>query len=102
MRSYRGGLARSALVVPTAKRHGGPVVIVNAEPTEMDNLADAVIRGSISELLPILVGERERYLSRVGQRGTTKATEPVGSRAGVRFDATEPKPMERASEVNTQ
>jgi hypothetical protein len=31
-------------------------VILNAEPTEMDELADAVLRGSISELLPRLVG----------------------------------------------
>jgi hypothetical protein len=31
-------------------------VIVNAEPTEMDGLADALLRGSISEILPRLVG----------------------------------------------
>jgi hypothetical protein len=31
-------------------------VIVNAEPTEMDELADAVLRGPIGELLPRLVG----------------------------------------------
>jgi NAD-dependent SIR2 family protein deacetylase len=31
------------------------VVILNAEPTEMDELADAVLRGSISEVLPRLV-----------------------------------------------
>jgi len=43
-------------VVPTAKEAGARVVIVNAEPTEMDSLADAVLRGSISELLPRLVG----------------------------------------------
>jgi NAD-dependent deacetylase len=43
-------------VVPTAKEAGARVVIVNAEPTEMDALADAVLRGSISELLPRLVG----------------------------------------------
>jgi NAD-dependent deacetylase len=42
-------------VVPVAKRAGARVVIVNAEPTEMDELADAVLRGSISELLPPLV-----------------------------------------------
>jgi NAD-dependent deacetylase len=42
-------------VVPIAKAAGARVVIVNAEPTEMDDLADAVLRGSISELLPRLV-----------------------------------------------
>ena len=42
-------------VVPTAREAGARVVIVNAEPTEMDALADAVLRGSISELLPRLV-----------------------------------------------
>ncbi len=43
-------------VVPIAKRAGAKVVIVNAEPTEMDALADAVIRGPIGEILPALVG----------------------------------------------
>jgi len=42
-------------VVPVAKRAGARVVIVNAEPTEMDELADAVLRGSISDILPRLV-----------------------------------------------
>jgi NAD-dependent deacetylase len=42
-------------VVPTAKHAGARVVIVNAEPTEMDDLADAVLRGSISEILPRIV-----------------------------------------------
>jgi NAD-dependent deacetylase len=42
-------------VVPVAKRAGARVVIVNAEPTDMDELADAVLRGSISRLLPPLV-----------------------------------------------
>jgi NAD-dependent deacetylase len=43
-------------VVPVAKEAGARVVILNAEPTEMDALADAVLRGSISEILPRLVG----------------------------------------------
>jgi NAD-dependent SIR2 family protein deacetylase len=30
-------------------------VIVNAEPTELDSLADAVLRGLISEILPRLI-----------------------------------------------
>jgi NAD-dependent deacetylase len=41
-----------ASCVPTAKRAGARVVIVNGGPTEMDGLADAVLRGEISELLP--------------------------------------------------
>jgi len=44
-----------ANVVPVAKRSGARVVILNAEPTEMDFLADAVLRGSISKVLPQLV-----------------------------------------------
>ena len=43
-------------VVPVAKEAGARVVIVNAEPTEMDEFADAVLRGPIGDLLPRLVG----------------------------------------------
>jgi len=50
------GVYPVAGVVPIAKRHGARVVIINAEPTEMDDIADAVLRGSIAELLPPLVG----------------------------------------------
>src|SRR5579884_1734614 len=46
----------AAGVVPVAASSGARVVIVNAEPTPYDRLADAVIRGSISEVLPTLVG----------------------------------------------
>ena len=42
--------------VPTAKSAGAKVVIVNAEPTAMDDLADAVLRGTIGEILPRIVG----------------------------------------------
>jgi NAD-dependent deacetylase len=42
-------------VVPIAKSAGARIVILNADPTEMDDLADAVLRGSISEILPRLV-----------------------------------------------
>lgn len=42
-------------VVPVAKEAGARVVILNAEPTEMDALADAVLRGPISHLLPLLI-----------------------------------------------
>jgi len=41
-------------VVPVAKDAGARVVILNAEPTDMDGLADAVLRGSIGEILPRL------------------------------------------------
>jgi NAD-dependent deacetylase len=43
-------------VVPVAKHFGAAVVIVNAEPTQFDDLADAVVRGSISEVLPAIIG----------------------------------------------
>jgi NAD-dependent protein deacetylase/lipoamidase len=42
-------------VVPVAKESGARVIIINAEPTEMDALADVVLRGSISALLPRLI-----------------------------------------------
>jgi NAD-dependent deacetylase len=42
-------------IVPLAKQAGARVVIVNAEPTEMDHMADRVLRGSISGILPRLV-----------------------------------------------
>ena len=45
-----------ANVVPVAKSTGARVVIVNAEPTDMDHLADAVLRESISDVLPMIVG----------------------------------------------
>ena len=45
-----------ARVVPIAKTSGARVVIVNGSPTEMDQLADVVVTGSISEVLPRIVG----------------------------------------------
>ena len=42
-------------VVPLARQSGARIVILNGGPTEMDDIADAVLRGSISELLPRLV-----------------------------------------------
>jgi len=41
-----------AAAVPMAKAAGTRVVILNAEPTPFDDLADAVIRGPIGEILP--------------------------------------------------
>jgi NAD-dependent deacetylase len=45
-------------VVPIAKQSGARIAILNGGPTEMDDLADAVLRGSISELLPQLTEAR--------------------------------------------
>ncbi len=42
-------------VVPLAKRAGARVVILNAEPTPFDEIADAVLAGSIGETLPRLI-----------------------------------------------
>jgi len=49
------GVYPVANVVPLAKHHGARVVIINAERTEMDDLADVILRGSISDLLPALI-----------------------------------------------
>lgn len=46
-------------VVPVAKDSGARVVIFNAAPTQMDALADSVLRGPISRLLPRVVGAEE-------------------------------------------
>jgi NAD-dependent deacetylase len=43
-------------LVPLAKAAGARVVIVNAEPTPFDELADAVLREPIGEVLPALCG----------------------------------------------
>lgn len=42
-------------LVPLAKRRGAAVVIVNRDPTPYDDIADEVVRGSISEVLPALI-----------------------------------------------
>jgi NAD-dependent deacetylase len=41
--------------VPKARASGARVVIVNAGPTEMDGIADAVLYGQIGEVLPALI-----------------------------------------------
>ena len=45
----------AAGLVPVAQAAGARVVIVNADPTPYDVTADAVLRGSISDVLPELV-----------------------------------------------
>jgi len=42
--------------VPQAKAAGARVVIVNAEPTPFDDIADAVIRQRIGDVLPVICG----------------------------------------------
>lgn len=44
-----------ARTVPVAKSAGATVVIVNGEPTGMDDVADVVLTGSISDILPTLI-----------------------------------------------
>jgi NAD-dependent deacetylase len=45
----------AAGLVPLAKRAGAALVIVNAEETPYDVIADVVLRGSISEILPSII-----------------------------------------------
>jgi NAD-dependent deacetylase len=46
----------AAGLVPTAHLSGARVVIVNGEPTQYDSIADAVVQGTITEVLPAIVG----------------------------------------------
>ena len=50
------GVYPVALMVPEAVDHGAAIVVVNGSPTEMDHLATVNVRGSISEVLPRIVG----------------------------------------------
>jgi NAD-dependent deacetylase len=45
----------AASCVPVARAAGATVVIVNAEETELDHLADHLLRGQIAEILPAIV-----------------------------------------------
>jgi NAD-dependent deacetylase len=47
----------AAGLVPLARASGARVVIVNAEPTPYDGIADAVVGGRIGEVLPAIVDE---------------------------------------------
>ena len=51
------GVYPIAAIVPVAKNMGARVVIVNAEPTEQDHIADAILRGGIAEILPAIIGD---------------------------------------------
>ncbi len=46
-----------ANVVPVAKQVGARVIILNGDRTEMDDLADVLLHGGISEILPLLVDD---------------------------------------------
>jgi NAD-dependent deacetylase len=53
-----------ASAIPLAKSAGTRVIILNAEPTAMDGMADVMLRGKIGEVLPQLVqGCRSRHIS---------------------------------------
>ena len=43
-----------AAAVPRAKAAGARIVIVNAEPTQFDDIADAVIQQRIGDVLPAI------------------------------------------------
>ena len=51
------GVYPIAAMVPTASEAGARIVIVNGESTEMDAIANVVLRGSISQILPQLIPE---------------------------------------------
>jgi len=46
----------AAGLVPLAREQGARIVIVNAEPTPLDHLADAIVREPIGRVLPELCG----------------------------------------------
>jgi NAD-dependent deacetylase len=46
----------AANVVPRAKAAGARIIIINGEPTKMDQYADVVIVGNIGDVLPAVIG----------------------------------------------
>ena len=57
-RLYAVGFPVAGLV-PLARKAGARVVIINAEPTAMDEFGDAVLMGDIELLLPQLIPQSE-------------------------------------------
>ena len=49
--------------VDIARSAGAKVIIVNAQPTAFDDVADALLPGSISEVLPAILGSASRSLT---------------------------------------
>src|SRR5919201_1887836 len=54
-RPNAGHLSLAAMEEAGVLQAGAPLVIVNAEPTPLDEMADAVIRGRAGEVLPRLL-----------------------------------------------
>lgn len=50
------GVFPIANMVPIAAQQGAHIVIVNGEPTGFDDLATVIVGGSISDVLPVIVG----------------------------------------------
>ena len=50
------GVFPVANMVPIARNFDAEVIIVNAEPTGFDELASVIVSGSISDVLPLIVG----------------------------------------------
>ena len=67
------GVYPAAGLVPIAARGGAAIVIVNGGPTDLDGLADVVVTGSISEILPQLT----QGLTPVGVTGRRATTRPT-------------------------
>ncbi len=53
----------AANVVPRAKSAGARVIIANGEPTAMDRFADALLIGSLSDLLPALCSANDQRMT---------------------------------------
>lgn len=49
-----------AAIVPAARASGASLIIVNAQPTAFDDIADVTLGGSISEVLPALLEPQSR------------------------------------------
>jgi NAD-dependent deacetylase len=49
------GVYPAAGLVPLAARAGATIIIVNAQPTTFDDIADVLLRGPISEVMPAIV-----------------------------------------------
>ena len=60
-----------AEVVPVARSNGADLIIVNNEPTPFDDIADVVLRGSISEVLLLVVRDRIAGLGPDPESGTS-------------------------------
>ena len=57
----------AAGLVPYAKRRGTSVVIVNAEPTDHDHLAQVLLRGPIAEVVPSILRADDEQISTIAE-----------------------------------